>query len=74
VALPVANATAGTALRIIWPHKPSHLALAFDKVGIPWRDVEADLRAMQIMNWRTRIEDKLAWKKIVEQAKIHPGL
>jgi hypothetical protein len=40
-----------------------------------WKnDVEADLRAMKIMNWRTRIEDKLAWKKIVEQAKTHPGL
>jgi hypothetical protein len=23
---------------------------------------------MKITNWRTRIEDKLAWKKIVEQA------
>jgi hypothetical protein len=40
-----------------------------------WKDdVEADLRAMKITNWRTRIEDKLAWKKIVEQAKTHPGL
>jgi hypothetical protein len=40
-----------------------------------WKDdVEADLRAMKITNWRTKIEDKLAWKKIVEQAKTHPGL
>jgi hypothetical protein len=40
-----------------------------------WKDnVEADLRAMKITKWRTRIEDKLAWKKIVEQAKTHPGL
>jgi hypothetical protein len=40
-----------------------------------WKDdVEADLRAMKITNWRTRIEDKLAWKKIVEQAKTLPGL
>jgi hypothetical protein len=29
---------------------------------------------MEITNWRTRIEDKLAWKKTVEQAKTHPGL
>jgi hypothetical protein len=35
--LPVANATAGIALRIIWPRKPSHPALAFGKVQIPWR-------------------------------------
>jgi hypothetical protein len=40
-----------------------------------WKDdVEADLRAMKITNWKTSIEDKLAWKKIVEQAKTHPGL
>jgi hypothetical protein len=40
-----------------------------------WKDdVEADVRAMKITNCRTRIEDKLAWKKIVEQAKTHPGL
>jgi hypothetical protein len=40
-----------------------------------WKDdVETDLRAMRITNCRTRIEDKLAWKKTVEQAKTHPGL
>jgi len=39
VVLPVADATAGIALRIIWPCKPSHPALAFDKVEIPWRGV-----------------------------------
>jgi hypothetical protein len=40
-----------------------------------WKDdVEAVLRAMKITNLRTRIEDKLAWKKIVEQAKTRPEL
>ena len=29
---------------------------------------------MKITDWRTRMEDKLAWKKIVEQAEAHPGL
>jgi hypothetical protein len=39
-----------------------------------WKDdVEADLRAV-ITSWKTSTEDKLAWKKIVEQAKTHPGL
>jgi hypothetical protein len=37
VTLPVANGTAGISLRIIWPRKSSHPALAFDKVEIPWR-------------------------------------
>ena len=40
-----------------------------------WKDdVEADLRAMKITNRKTSVEDKLAWKKIVEQAKTYPGL
>ena len=40
-----------------------------------WKDdVEADLRAMKITNWKTSIDDKLALKKIVERAKTHPGL
>jgi hypothetical protein len=40
-----------------------------------WKDdVEADLRAMKITNWKRRIEDNLAWKKTVEQGKTHPGL
>jgi hypothetical protein len=29
---------------------------------------------MKITNWKTSMEDKLAWKKIVERAKTHPGL
>jgi len=36
LALLVANATAGIALRIIWPRKPCDPALAFDKVEIPY--------------------------------------
>jgi hypothetical protein len=36
--------------------------------------VEVDLHAMNITKWKTSVEDKLAWKKIVEQAKTHPGL
>jgi hypothetical protein len=35
-------------------------------------DVEADLHAIKITNWKTSTQDKLAWK-IVEQAKTHPG-
>ena len=39
-----------------------------------WKDeVEADLRAMKILNCKTSVY-QLAWKKIVEQAKTHPGL
>jgi hypothetical protein len=40
-----------------------------------WKDdAVADLRAMKITNWKTSVEVKLAWKKIVEQAETHPGL
>jgi hypothetical protein len=39
-----------------------------------WKDdVEADLRAMKITNWKKSIEDKLACK-IVEKAETHPEL
>ena len=31
------------------------------------------MRAMKIVNWKTNVEDKLAWKKTVEQAETHPG-
>ena len=38
-----------------------------------WKnDVEADIHVMKITNSNTSIEDKLAWKKAVEQAKPHP--
>jgi hypothetical protein len=33
-----------------------------------------DLRAMKITNWKTSIEDKLAWKKIVEEAEEEEAL
>jgi hypothetical protein len=40
-----------------------------------WKDdAEADLRAVKITKWKTSVEVKLAWKKIVEQAETHPGL
>ena len=40
-----------------------------------WKDdVEANLRAMKITNLKTSVDDKLAWKKIVEQAKTPHGL
>jgi hypothetical protein len=40
-----------------------------------WKNyLEADLREKNITNWKTSIEDNLAWKKIVEQAKTHSGL
>jgi hypothetical protein len=35
VALPVASATAGIALRIIWPRKPSHLAFVIEFSPFP---------------------------------------
>jgi hypothetical protein len=40
-----------------------------------WKDdAEVDLCSMKITNWKINTEDKLAWKKLVEQAKTHPGL
>ena len=53
VVLPVADATAGVALRIIWPRKPSHPALAIDKVEIPWRGTHWQLVGLNL-NWIPR--------------------
>ena len=40
-----------------------------------WKDdVEIDLHAVKITEWKKRAEVKLIWKKIVEQAKIPTGL
>jgi hypothetical protein len=49
VALPIDDATAGTAVRIIWPRKPSHPALAFDKVQLPWRGTVLILSTINII-------------------------
>ena len=40
-----------------------------------WKDdVETDLCAMKITEWKKKAEDKLIWKKIVKQAKTHTRL
>jgi hypothetical protein len=47
-------------------------------VGRPrlrWVDhVEEDLRKMKIIGCRVKVEDRQEWRRIVEQAKTHPGL
>ena len=47
-------------------------------VGRPrlrWMDqVEEDLKRMNIVGWRTKVEDRQEWNRIVEQTKTHPGL
>jgi hypothetical protein len=37
-------------------------------------DVSADLRKMGINEWKDRARDREAWRRIVMEAKIHPGL
>ena len=37
-------------------------------------DVFTDLRKMGINEWRDRARDRVAWKRIVKEAKAHPGL
>ena len=37
-------------------------------------DIQIDLHAIKITEWKKRAEGKLIWKKIVEQAKTHTGL
>jgi hypothetical protein len=37
-------------------------------------DVSTDLRKMEINEWRDRTRDREAWRRIVMEAKAHPGL
>jgi hypothetical protein len=37
-------------------------------------DLEEDLRVMQVGRWWEKVRSKEEWRRIVREAKAHPGL
>ncbi|GFV01151.1 uncharacterized protein TNCV_1010721 [Trichonephila clavipes] len=37
-------------------------------------DLEKDLLILRTKNWRTLARRRLAWKRLLEKARAHPGL
>ncbi|GFV25362.1 uncharacterized protein TNCV_1146331 [Trichonephila clavipes] len=45
------------------------------RVNLRWvDDLEKDLLVLRTRNWRTLAGRRLAWKRLLEKAKAHPGL
>jgi hypothetical protein len=45
------------------------------RLRLRWMDqVEEDLKRMKIIGWRTKVEYRQEWNRIVEQTKTHLGL
>jgi hypothetical protein len=36
--------------------------------------MEKDLRNMDVVNWKTKTQERDGWRTFLEQAKIHKGL
>ncbi|GFT30203.1 uncharacterized protein TNCV_3466711 [Trichonephila clavipes] len=37
-------------------------------------DLEKDLIVLRTKNWRILVERRMAWKRLLEKVKAHPGL
>jgi hypothetical protein len=44
------------------------------EVGFDHDDVVADLNLMKIKQWIEKAIDREQWRKVVEEAKVHPRL
>jgi hypothetical protein len=38
------------------------------------QDLEEDLRVMQVGSWWEKVQSKEEWRRILREAKAHPGL
>jgi hypothetical protein len=37
-------------------------------------DVTEDLKKLNIIGWKKKAKNKLAWRQLVEESKVHTGL
>jgi hypothetical protein len=46
-----------------------------ERPRLRWEDdVRNDLRKMRVKNWKQRVQKRMQWKEIIEQAKTHKEL
>jgi hypothetical protein len=55
-------------------HKPEGTRHVGKPVLRWFESVEEDVKNMDVMNWKCKLQDREHWRTVLEEAKVHPGL